>query len=497
MRINYVLVLLALGIMISCSPGDMPYVHEEAWSFTEISSIDIGEGGAAEITAYDEHTKKLFVVTNAGSRTQIDVIDLTNPAAPVLLTAIDVAPFGGHVNSVAVYDGHLAAAIEGFVKTDPGKVVVFNTTDHMVVRQVPVGAQPDMIAYSYDGKYILTANEGEPNDSYTIDPVGSVSIISARGQYHVVDLDFGSFASQLPALQAKGFRVFGPGATFAQDVEPEYLAISPDSKFAWVTLQENNGIAKIDIRAKKILSIFPLGFKNYQDAHNAIDPSDRDGGIFQNTWSVKGMYQPDAIAVWDEGGIPFLFTANEGDVREWPAFAENRRVKDLTLDALAFPDATIKQDAKLGRLNVTNTKGDAGNDGDFEELYSFGARSFSVWNGSNGDILYDSKNELEQKCITAGRYDDARSDDKGVEPEGIALGLVGRKKVVFVGMERADALAIYDVSNPYHPKFLKLLPTGDGPEGITFVPAQVSPVGRSLVIVSSENDGVIKIYRTN
>lgn len=494
-KILFALLVISL---VSCQKDDQPFVNEDASTFSEISSTTIGEVGAAEITAYDPSTKKLFVVTNSGGFSKIDVLNLSNPSAPAIIGFIDISPYGGGVNSVSVSDGKLAAAVEGFVKTDPGKVVVFKTSDHSVIKQIQVGALPDMITFSYDGKYILTANEGEPNDSYTIDPNGTVSIISVKENYSATTLDFSAFSSQASALKTKGLRIFGPGASFAQDMEPEYLTVSSDSRTAWVTLQENNAIAKIDIRARTITKIFPLGFKNYEHPQNAIDPSDRDGVILLNKQKVNGMYQPDAIALMEDKGVPFLFTANEGDVREYSGFAENKRIKDLLLDPATFPDAAeLKTDAKLGRLNVTTTLGDAGNDGYYDALYSFGARSFSVWNGNNGNLVFDSKNQLEQKCIEAGKYDDARSDDKGVEPEGITLGIVGKTPVAFVGMERADALAIYNISNPSNPKFIKLLSTGDAPEGITFIPASQSPIGKSLIIVSSENDGTIKIYQTN
>lgn len=498
MKRKLTLALLAAVALASCNPHDDDYyIPEDASSFTEISSTTVGAEGAAEITAYDPLTKKLFIVTNSGGNTRIDVLNIADPANPGSAGFIDIAPYGGGVNSVAVSEGKVAAAVEGFTKTDPGKVVVFKTTDYALVKQVTVGALPDMITYTHDGKYILTANEGEPNDTYTVDPMGTVSIIGVQQNYAVTTLDFGSFAGQAAFLKSKGLRIYGPNASFAQDIEPEYLTISYDSKTAWVTLQENNAIAKIDIRSRKITNIFPLGFKNYNLAANAIDPSDRNGGYITAPWAVKGMYEPDAIAVLEKYGTPYLFTANEGDAREYSAFAEIKRVKDIALDATAFPDATLKTDAKLGRLNVTTTLGDTDGDGDFDELYSLGSRSFSVWNGFTGQQIFDSKNELDQKCFTAGLYDEARSDDKSVEPEGVTLGLVGRKEIAFVGMERADALAIYDVSNPAHPVFIKLLATGDAPEGITFIPAQKSPVGKSLVVVSSENDGVVKIYKTN
>lgn len=500
--------LLALFVIASCDPHDHPYFpNEDPASFAEVGSIDIGEAGAAEISAYDPLTKRLFTVTNAGGATAIEVIDLSNPANLVRIATIDVTQFGGNVNSVSVSDGRLAAAIEATVKTDPGKIVVFKTSDYSVVKQITVGALPDMVTFSYDGKYIMSANEGEPATDYSADPFGTVSIISVKDDYAATTLDFSSFASQQSSLMAKGLRIFGPGVTpgititaerFAKDIEPEYVTISSDSRTAWVTLQENNAIAIIDIRSKRITNIYPLGFKNYNLDENAIDPSDKDGGIFQNKWPIKGMYEPDAIAVVEDRGVPYLFTANEGDVREWNAYVESKRVKDLTLDTTAFPNAaTLKTDAALGRLNVTTTLGDPDKDGDYDELYSFGARSFSIWNGNNGQLLFDSKNDLEKRNITAGFYDDARSDDKGVEPEGMALGYVGKKPIAFVGMERSDAVAIYDISNPYNPSFLKLLHTGDAPEGLLFIPAKDSPTHHSLLVASAEGDGTIKVYQTN
>jgi hypothetical protein len=490
------LLLPTVLLFQACKKMDLPCtVNEEASTFTEISSTTIGKEGAAEITAFDPLTKKLFVVTNTGT-SRIDVLSLADPAAPVVIGFIDITPYGGNVNSVAVSEGHIAAAVEGFQKTDPGKAVIFKTSDYALVAQVEVGALPDMIAYSPDGRYLLTANEGEPNDTYSVDPEGTVSIISVRENYAVTHVGFSSFATQKEKLQAQGLRVFGPGASFAQDLEPEYLTISADSKTAWVTLQENNAIAKINILAKKATHLFPLGFKSYNTTANAIDPSDKDGGIFQGKWTVNGMYQPDAIAVLEKGGVPFLFTANEGDVREYDGYEEASRVKNVILDAASFPDAaTLQQDDRLGRLNITKELGQA--NGSFQMLYSFGARSFSVWQGNTGQLLFDSNNELEQKAIAAGAYDDNRSDDKGVEPEGITLGTVGKRTIAFVGLERADALALYDVTNPVAPTFIKLLPTGDAPEGITFIPAHQSPAGKSLVVVSSENDGTIKVYKTN
>lgn len=498
MKCKFLLPLLAAVSLVACDKTENPYVNEDASTFTEISSIVAGEGGTAEITAFDSKTKKLFSVSNTATSSQINIVNLSNPAAPLVSGVINISPYGRVAHSVAVSNGKLAVSIEATVKTDPGRVVIFNTSDNSFVKEIYVGAYPDMVTYTPDGNYILTANEGEPNVAYTIDPVGSVSVIAVNNNYIVTTVSFASFASQQAALMSKGLRVYGPGASFAQDMEPEYITISDDSKTAWVTLQENNAIAKINIPSKVCTQIFPLGFKDFNVDGNGIDPSDRDGGIFLNKWNVKGIYQPDGIGVISYKGSPYLFTANEGDIRDYTGFSEVARMGTLTLDPTAFPDAaTLKQDAKLGRLNVTKSLGDVGNDGDYDQLYSFGSRSFSVWSGDDGRQLFDSKNELEQKSIDAGVYDDLRSDDKGVEPEVITMGKVGKSSIVFVGMERSNAVAVYNIDDPLNPKFIKLLAGVVGPEGVTFIPAAQSPVGKSLLVVSSEVNGVIKVYKTN
>ncbi len=497
MNVQKYLALFLLVSVVACKKNDAvdaSLPKENFAAFKEVGSIDVGDAGAAEISAFDPQTKKLFVVNN-GAVNKIDVLDFSNPLAPAIVSSISMAPYGGAVNSVAVKNGMLAAAIEALDKQQPGKVAIFKTTDYTEVKVLGVGALPDMITYSPDGAYIITANEGEPNATYTNDPAGTVSIISVTNNYAVTTIDFSSFANQQAALKAGGLRIYGPNASFAQDMEPEYITVSEDSKTAWVTLQENNAIAKLDLVSKTVTHIFPLGFKNYNTAGNSIDPSDRDNAIAFAGWPVYGMYQPDAIAVLMQNGLPYLFTANEGDAREYSAFEEVKRAGALSLDATVFANgADLKNIAKLGRLNVTTALGDTDGDGDYDALYSLGARSFSVWNGLTGARFYDSGNELEQKNVAAAFYDDNRSDDKGIEPEGLTIGTVNGKSLAFIATERTDAVAVYDVTDAAAPKFLQLLKTGDAPEGVLFVSQKDSPVKRSLLIVSAEGDGVIKIY---
>lgn len=474
---------------------------QESSTFALSGSIDIGTTGAAEISAFDPATKKMFVVNNSSGNNRIEIVDLTDPSSPVVIGNINTAIYGGLVNSVSVSNGKLAAAIEALTKTDNGKILVFDTSDYAVIASVEVGALPDMVTFSPDGRYILSANEGEPSADYLTDPNGTVSIISVEDGYVANTLDFSSFSSQVGELKSQGLRIFGPGASFAQDIEPEYIAVSENSKTAWVTLQENNAIAEIDINAGKIVKILPLGFKNYNNSENSIDPSDKPNTTVVNlgTWPVYGMYQPDGIAVLSNNNVPFVFTANEGDAREYTAFSEIKRINNaaVVLDPAAFPNAaSLKLDANLGRLNITTILGDNDGDGDFDELYSFGARSFSIWNGLTGKQIFDSENELDRTSVNEGNYDDGRSDDKGAEPEGVVIGRVGNKNLLFVGMERADGVAVYDVTNPVKPKYLQWLDCGDAPEGILFISAEDSPVGKCLLVVSSENDGMVTVYKT-
>lgn len=481
--------------------GNSNSENKESFTFTLSGTFDIGETGAAEISAFDPITKKLFVVNNTVNDddvviiNQIEVVDFSDPASPLKLDIIDIT--GGKVNSLHVNHGRLAAAVEAETKTNNGKVIVFQTDNYSVIAEIEVGAQPDMVTFSPDGKFILSANEGEPNNEYTIDPAGTISIINTFN-YSVTTLDFAGFESRASELKTKGFRIFGMNAGFVQDIEPEYVAVSANSKTAWVTLQENNGVAVIDLNSKTISDILPLGFKNHNLQQNSIDPSDKPKNTIEfGAWPVNGMYLPDGIAVMANNNVPFIFTANEGDSRDYDGFSEELRVNEVTLDATAFPDWDfVNDDVNLGRLKITSTMGDSDNDGDYDRLYSFGTRSFSIWHGLTGKQIYDSGDDLDLQAVTEKNYDDGRSDDKGAEPEGVEIGRVGNKNLLFVGLERVDGVAVYDVTNPVKPKYLQWLDCGDAPEGLLFIPASESPSGKSLLVVSSEGDGVVTVFTT-
>jgi hypothetical protein len=307
---------------------------------------------------------------------------------------------------VDVARGILAVAVEAKVKTDPGLVAFYSTHDYRLLGTAPVGALPDMVTFTPDGRRVLVANEGEPSayevvdGVLPIDPEGSVSIIDiGRGcaRPHVRTAHFRRFNGRRDALVKAGVRLFGKNATVAQDLEPEYIAVSGDEAF--VTLQENNALAIVDVDQARVKSIVPLGTKDHSKAGNGLDASDRDLKINIASWPVKGMYQPDGIAAYRFWGRTFLVTANEGDARDYDGLAEEARVgsSSYELDATAFPNATdLKKNEALGRLTVTNQTGDTDGDGDFDEIHAFGARSFSIWDAATGRLVHDSGQDLEE-----------------------------------------------------------------------------------------------------
>lgn len=319
----------------------------------------------------------------------------------------------------------------------------------------------------------------------------------------VTTLNFSSYNNQETTLEAGGFRVFGLNADLAKDVEPEYIAVAADSKTAWVSLQENNGLARINLNGTPaITNIFPLGFKDYGATGNEIDPSDKDSKIaFAKYPKVFGMYQPDGIATFNEGGMDYVITANEGDVRDYYTnFVEGVKVSGLTLDESDFPNAVeLKKDAQLGRLVVTQFAKSSTAETLYSDLLSFGARSFSIWNGTTGAQVYDSGKDLEVQANTANAYPDDRSDAKGVEPENLTIGMIGSKRFVFVGLERADAVAVYDITDMSNITFKQFLKTtgDDAPEGILFVSATDSPNGNPLLVVSNEDSGNVTVYQSD
>jgi len=481
-------------------------------SFKNMDKINTG---SSEISAFDPSSKKLFIANSLSNH--INIVDLTNPAMPVGIYTINVATYG-NVNSISAKNGVIAFCTEASASNwgSAGKIV-FIDHNGSVLNVLNTGVQPDMIAISPDGKYLLTANEGEPSVNFDIDPEGSVAIVNLQGgvlnltQNDVTLLTFNHLNGKLLEYKQKGIRIFGINSfnvpsTVAQDFEPEYIAISPNSKTAYVTLQENNAIMTIDLQTQSIISVNAIGFKNHLLPENSIDVSDL-GKIHLANYPIKGMFMPDAIDAFDVSGTTYCITANEGDTRVWGSFNEESMVKDLQLYTVNFPNSKqFKNDYLMGKLLVSNKMGDSNGDGIYEELYSFGGRSFSIF--KDGEMIYDSKNDFEMitSIYSANIFNSndnkfvakKRSTKKGVEPEGVIVADINNRKVAFISCERMGGVFAYDVTNPLNPQYVTYATNKFGgdysPEGIIFVKATDSPNGKSLLILSNEVSSSISIF---
>ncbi len=477
---------------------------------------DVFDESAAEIVKYDRVTEQMYVVN--GSADSIDIFDISRPDSPVLVRSVDMSAYG-NPNSVAInpraFMNEIAVAV-GSGEADVRGTVVFLEKNGDLLGDVQVGYLPDMLTYDPSGRRVIVANEGEPNGDYSFDPEGSVSIVERRGRgYRASEVSF----TGIKQSDLNGARISGPeGTTIAQDLEPEYIAVDRSGRYAYVACQENNALLKIDIHRKRVAGVYGLGYKNHAELGNALDASDKDDAVRIANWPVKGLYMPDSIEAYQVGRDTYIVTANEGDGREYGDYEDEIRVKDLELDPSAFPLAEVLQeDENLGRLAVINTQGDIDGDGDFDELFSYGARSFSIFT-EEGKLVYDSGDFIE--TYLAANFEDefnstndengsadSRSDAKGPEPEGLTLGEVNGRTYAFVGLERMGGIMTFDITNPKDVSFVDYFNNRDfdgnaedgsagdlGPEGLEFVAANQSPNGRPLLIVGNEVSGTTTIY---
>jgi DNA-binding beta-propeller fold protein YncE len=419
-------------------------------------------------------------------------VDVLNARTGTLIHHIDLSALGD-VNSVAIRNGVAAVAIAAPDHTQPGTVQLFNSNTFAAAERIQVGALPDMVTFTPDGSRLLVANEGERavmTDPTSTDPVGSVSVIDMSSRTVVATPGFSGVAG------SDSVRLF-PGKTAAVDLEPEYIAVSPDGSKAYVSLQEANAVGILDLATNTFTEVKNLGTKDYSLPGQGIDPSDKDGSTAVRNVPVKGMYMPDTIATYVAGGQTYLVTANEGDTRD-----EDVRIKNVTLDPSVFPDADeLQKDENLGRLNISPFDGLNAN-GEHEALYSYGTRSFSI-RDANGELVFDSGDDFER--LLGERfpdiYDDGRSDNKGPEPEGLALMDVGGRMLAFIGFERTlerlatAVIAIYDITDPLHSRFLDFIVSpGDlAPEGLV----AFSRDGGNFLAVSSEGSDTTSLFRIN
>ncbi|WP_180964687.1 choice-of-anchor I family protein [Brevibacterium luteolum] len=494
---------------------------------------DIFDAGAAEIVAHYA-AKQQTLVVNAEAGT-VQVLDSSDPENPTAVTELKTAgmssadgasvPAGAVANSVAVRaDGLAAVALEAPTKTDDGWVGFFDLSgdEPKPLGAVRAGALPDSVVFDDEGTHAVIANEGEPAEDYSVDPEGTVSAVAlpeavqAPRQEDVKTADFRAFEGDaLP----EGVRVFGgredagtgtPEYPVSENLEPEYSTVIGGK--AYVTLQEANAIAVVDLASATTEKLMPLGTQDVSEV--PFDVSNKDDKINRANWPVQSFLQPDTIRSIEIGGRDYLLTANEGDTRDWDGYSEEIRVKDLgsekkglapicesVVEGMTNPDGSsmtiedLQKEENLGRLTITKANGLNEDGSCYETIYGVGGRSFSIFD-TDGKQVFDSADDFERitaevlpKNFNSNNSEsnfDNRSDDKGPEPEAIEVGQIGEKTYAFIGMERIGGIFVYDITDPAKSEYVtyvnnrnfavqpedNVAEAGDsGPESIVFVPS--------------------------
>ena len=539
------IVVTALTTSALITAGQFPVRANEATvKITEISSISLDGEGSGEIATFHPGSKRIFA-TN-GVKNAIDIFDISNVAAPKKVGSVSLAPYGNDVTSVAAGRDVVAAAVlvsekfsaTGAPTTPNGKLVVFDTNGKVLSSPDILGVLPDAVTFAPNGTTALVAIEAslvcakddpattakEDTDySKASDPEGGVSIVDLSNPAAPV-VKFAGFSQfNVAQMRAKGIALSSVVNSVAKDFEPE-LITAVDNTYAYVTIQEANAIGKLNIETASFESI-TRAFESKLSL-TARDTSDRDSGAGpRNYANVVGASQPDAIAGFKIGSGHYFVTANEGDAREYTCLNDDLRGSSLKVDSRRFPTwSALSASAALGRAKVNPNIGDKDGDGDIDTIHLRGSNSMTMYR--NGMVLWDSGDLLDQIQISAfgvaninGSHSlssdkstmnyvgQDRSDDKGSEPEGVAVGMVGDRRVAILGLERMTALVVFDITEPRSPVFqewLQMLPAKAtpakdvkhfSPEGIVFVPADKSPSGKALFITSYELSGSLSIHQ--
>jgi DNA-binding beta-propeller fold protein YncE len=471
-------------------------------------------GAGTEIVSYHSATRRMFSV-NAKDQT-VDMISLDPPERPQLVGRVALASFGSTPTSVTSRDDLIATCVLGHTPKDKGQVVMFSP-DGRVLAAVQVGWHPDMVCFTPDGHHLVVADEGEPSAEGQQDGEGSVSIIRVpavnsdglRG-VEVRTADFHAWDTlPLPT----GVRQVEPKKPASQDFEPEGIGISGDSRKAYVSLQENDAIAVVDIPTARVERLIGLGYKDHQLPGNELDSAGLGHANQIRCCPVLGMYQPDNVGWLQAGGQEYLVLANEGDARDNATIHEEILLSAAKLDPQKFPNAAqLQQPDQLGSLVVSST-GDTDGDGDLDQLFTFGGRSITIIT-TDGHCVYESGHLLDQ--LAAERIERQTASNpthppqyrtkKGPEPECLTVGRIGGQLYVFVGLERDNGIVTFDVTDPRSPKLVNYTNPSDypghladlardiGPEGLLFVDAQQSPTNVPLLLVANEVSGTITVY---
>ncbi|HIR02610.1 MAG TPA: choice-of-anchor I family protein [Candidatus Scatovicinus merdipullorum] len=471
-----------------------------------LSSIQIGEpnpdGAVAEIVAYNADRKEAYVVNGQDGllyRFSVEEAGLTETGSEDMRGLVDGFAYGD-MTSVAVdtVNDHIAVALQAAGYADNGRIVLLDY-DFNLLAAYEVGVQPDMVTFSHDGRLVLSANEGEPREGYgegTIDPAGSVSIIDLMEE-SVTTAGFEEFDSAELAEQGVLIgKVDGKMNEAAVDLEPEYIAVSADDSKAYVSLQEANAIATVDLKSMRITAVKSMGFKDLSDEKNAIDLVE-DGTYQAKTYpNALGVYMPDALSIFEANGSSYLVTANEGDAREWGDYVNEAK------ETLLASDGTEAEKVRVLDKDLTAVP-------DESKEYLYGGRSFAIYNADTMELVYESGNDFEEKtaaylpnwfnCSNDDIELDSRSAKKGPEAESVAVGQIGEKTYAFIALERIGGVMVYDVTDPADAAYVNYINTRDfsedikedvSPEGLCFL----SINGKPLLLAACEVSGTVAAY---
>lgn len=488
------------------------------------------DGGVMEIVDYNTVTGWAYAVNGqTGNLTAIAVKDMADSESVDLLDGNDIDVKSiveancegftyGDMTSVAVSaDGtKLAAAVQAEGYADNGRVAVFtcNADGTLTFEQAyETGVQPDMVTFTPDDSRILTANEGEPREGYAdgaVDPAGSVTVITVADGT-AVNVDFTAYDSneERQKLVDAGI-VMKKDTVPSEDLEPEYIAAGNDT--AYVTLQEANAIAVIDLDSLKVEGIYSAGYEDYSTTAVDIDKKDEayNPAVYE---SLRGIRMPDGVALYSVDGVDYIVTANEGDSREWGDY--------LNEDERDFGDG---QTSPLGKITAENS-GLTGkvvffDSSDYDGLdsgldYVFGGRSFTVFRADKSGLteIYDSGSDFEAKtaeyipenfnCSNDDKSLDDRSGKKGPESESITVGTVGERTYAFIGLERVGGVMVYDITDPAETVYVNYINSrdfsediagDDSPEGLCFIPAADSADGNAYLLAACEVSGTVAAY---
>ena len=419
--------------------------------------VDPADPTVAEISSVSPDGKTLAYTDALGQR--IGFLDISDPSHPKGLGSHDVTTENPDASPTSVSIVHTKAygdvalvvvddsTYPGLEDTkwedeDPAPGVRAGHLDvvglaapHRLIASIDLGGQPDSIAISPDGKYAAIAMENQRNEAW--DPDGDGPLEEGDlpqgdpGFVQTLDLQNPDPTTWTATpVELPEATLAAAGLAAPSDPEPEYVDINDDDQLA-LTLQENNGVVVVDLPTRKIKDVWSAG----NDKVSGIDAT--KDGLFDPVDTIDLPREPDAIQwVGTRHGHPLVATANEGD---W--------------------------------------KG--------------GTRGWTVFDATTGDVVWDAGNSFERLAVKYGLFNNDRAAKKGTEPEGLAFDVMGGTPYAFVGSERSNFVAVYDMTDPTKPRFTQVLPATNGPEGLLPIPS------RNLFAISSEEDDASALVRAS